>query len=64
MFVQARLPEPPVEALYRGAVGGRARPTGVESRAMLVRRSAHGLRDELAAIVDLEGLWRATGGIL
>lgn len=60
MFVQAFLPEPPVEAFHLGIVGRRAWPTEVELHPMLVCSPVHGLRDELAAVVDLDGLGRAT----
>lgn len=62
VLVQAFLPEAPVEAFHLGIVGRRAWPTEVEFHAVLVRPSVHGLRDELAAIVHLDGLRRATLG--
>lgn len=54
MCVQTLLPEAPVEAFDLGVVSGRARPAEIQFNAMFIGPAIHCLRNELAAIVDLD----------
>lgn len=63
VLVEALLPQPTVERLDEGVIGGLAGSTEVERHLVKVSPPIQRLRDELRAIIDANRLRRASIGL-